>query len=150
MIGQIEISDVARETLVVLKYLDVNFVSKIPDDFINELKKLAKKSTLTVKIDKDKKLKEQDISEETKDLISLIYYTYIATNEEKEEIEKIWNQNEELYQNIIREKYNTDNIFKKNVIKDSKQETLNLPSIVQKENFIKKIINVLKKMICIK
>lgn len=147
MIGQIEISDIAKETLDVLMYFDVEFVSKIPDDFLNELKVLAKKSTLTVKIDKNKKLKEQDILEETKDLISLIHYTYIATEEEKKEIEEIWNKNEEVYQKKLREKYNPDDIFKKSNEKDSMQETSNLPSIVQKESFIKKIVNVLKKII---
>ena len=147
MIGQIEISDVAKETLDILRYFDSDFVSKIPDDFLNELKEIAKKSTITVKIDKDKRLKEQDISEETKDLISLIHYTYIATEKEKEEIEEVWNKNEELYQKKIREKYNPDNIFRKNNIKDSVQETSNLPSVVQKENFIKKIINLLKKIL---
>ena len=40
-------------------------------------------------LDSNKKLRDQNISEECKDLISLIYYNYIADENEKKEILKI-------------------------------------------------------------
>lgn len=139
---QIEICDVAKETLDILSYFDSTFVSKIPVNFLNGLKDLAKKSNLIIKIDKDRTLKEQKISEECKSLIALIYYDYIATKEEKEEIEKIWNENELLYQKKLSVKYDPNNLFKKN----DKKEISNLPSVIQKESNFQKIINFLKKI----
>ena len=62
----VEICDVALETLEVLKYFNTEFTSKISESFLNSLKELAKKSKLEVKIDANKKLINQNISEETK------------------------------------------------------------------------------------
>lgn len=144
---QLEISDIAKETVDILKYFDSNFVSKIPVKFLNILKGLAKHSNIIVNIDKEKKLKDQNISEETKDLISLIYYDYVATEEEKDEIIKIWSKNESLYQENLNKRYSQENLFKKNNVNDSEQEISNLPSIIQKESLIQKIINFLKKIL---
>lgn len=79
----VEICDVALETLEVLKYFSNEFTSKISESFLNSLEELAKKSKLEVKIDANKKLINQNISEETKDIISLIYYNYFADDKEK-------------------------------------------------------------------
>lgn len=141
-----EISNVAKETVEILNYFDTDFVSKISPNFINSLKELAQNSNIIVKIDKNKKLNEQNISEESKDLISLIYYNYIATKEKKKEILKIWNKNEELYQKNINEKYSIDNIFKKSNIKDFEQEDSKSLAIIQNQSYIQKIINFLKRI----
>ena len=93
----VEICDVALETLEVLKYFNTEFTSKISESFLNSLKELAKKSKLEVKIDANKKLINQNISEETKDII-LIYYNYFADDKEKNEIAKIWKENDEKFQ----------------------------------------------------
>ena len=71
---ELEMSDVARETIDVINYFNPNFIAKISSTFLNGLKEIAKSSTKITQIDKTKKLKEQNISEESKDLISLIYY----------------------------------------------------------------------------
>lgn len=113
MTEEIEISNVAKETIILLNYFDSNFISKISTNFLMLLKELAQKSTITVTIDKTKKLKDQNVSEECKNLIALIYHSYIADEKEKSEMEKIWNTNELLYHNKLREKYDMDNIFKK-------------------------------------
>lgn len=140
MTKQLEISDVAKETLDILDYFELTFVSKIPDNVLNGLRKIAGESSLIVNIDKNKELKEQEISEECKDLISLIYFNYIATKEEKEEIQKIWNENELLYQKELSEKYNIDNLFHQK----QEKEISNLPTVIQKENWIQKILSFLK------
>ena len=84
----VEICDVALETLEVLKYFNTEFTSKISESFLNSLKELAKKSKLEVKIDANKILINQNISEETKDIISLIYYNYFADDKEKMKSQK--------------------------------------------------------------
>ena len=139
-----EISNVAKETICILACFDNSFVSKIPSNFLNEMKNLSKDSNIIVKIDKNKKLEKQNILEETKDMISLIYYSYIATREEKEELKRIWNNNELLYKKELEEKYNHNNIFNKS--KEDKENKLMV--IDNKEGMLEKLkkffINLLK------
>jgi len=142
-----EISDVAKETIEVLKYFDATFVYKIPTNLLDTLKELAKESNIIVNIDKEKNLSEQNISEETKNLISLMYYDYIATEDEKEQIAKIWNENELVYQENLKIKYDSDNLFKKDKGNYTEQEISNLPIVIKKESFIRKIINFLKNIL---
>ena len=91
-----EINDIAKETLTVLSYFDDNLIKKIPEKFLDYLRNLASTSNYVTHIDVEKKLVNQDISEESKDLIALIYYSYIADEEERKEIIKSWNKNERL------------------------------------------------------
>lgn len=105
------------------------------------MKELAKKSKLEVKIDANKKLINQNISEETKDIISLIYYNYFADDKEKNEIAKIWKENDEKFQEESNEIYDIEKVFKsrnKNYIKSE------LPTVVKK-NWIEKIIEKVKR-----
>lgn len=146
MIGQMEISDVAKETIEILNYFDSNFISKISTEFLDYLKELAQSSTINVTIDKNKKLKEQNLSEECKSLISLIYHDYIAKEEDKEKIEKIWIENEIIYQEKLRERYNTNDIFNKksqNNQKNVQKEKLQLIEY-KKESFWSKLSNRIK------
>ncbi len=143
----INYTNVFKETLEVLKHFDSEFLSKIPNEFLNAMKEFASKSTITVNIDTSKNLIEQDISEECKEMISLIFYSYIATKEEKEELTELWNVNEEVYQKGLKEKYNVDNIFENSKkvketenAKDSKTELVEY----KEKNFFQKIIEKIK------
>ncbi len=90
---QTEIYNAAQEVLCILEYLDPEITMKIPENFILKLKDLASKATIIVKLDFNKDLSEQNISETAKDLLALIYYSYIATDDEKEELKEHWNEN---------------------------------------------------------
>lgn len=107
-----EIHDVCKEVLTILGYLNNDIMEKIPSRILKELNELAADSKLNYYIDKEKDLLGQDISEKSKDLIALLYYSYIANENEKYELSKIWNENEKKYQKELNEKYNSNNIFK--------------------------------------
>ena len=62
MTSQLEINNIAAETIQILNYFDKSFVDKISNDFLEVLKELAEKSNVIVKIDKEKALKDQNIS----------------------------------------------------------------------------------------
>ena len=55
----------------------------------------------------------QNITEEAKDLIALLYYEYILNENEKNELLKVWKKNKGNYQNELNKKYNLDKILKK-------------------------------------
>ena len=94
MINETKYINTAYETLYILKHCDKSFVSKIPNQILQNLKQMAKDCSKQITLLPNKKLKEQNISEETKDFISGLYYTYIATPQEKKDIINIWQQND--------------------------------------------------------
>lgn len=138
------ISDISKETLTFLAFFDHKMIEKIPNYVIAKLCEKAADSDLSFYIDTNKSFTEQTISEKSKDLISLIYYEYIAEEDEKEELLEKWNLNDENYQKVLREKYNTDNIFKDKQGKMSVENT-NLPIEVKQESFFEKLVNIIKK-----
>lgn len=107
-----EINDVCKEVITILGFFNIDIIEKIPSKILKKLNELAADSELNYYIDKEKHLIDQDISEKGKDLIALLYYSYIATENEKNELSKIWNDNEKKFQKELNEKYNPDNIFK--------------------------------------
>lgn len=142
-----ETCDIAKETIELLKYFDKEFTSKISKSFINLLKKLAEKSRLEIKIDLNKKINEQEISEECKDLIALIYYSCFADSDEKEVLLKIWKENDNVYQHELDEKYDISNIFKdRNKLKKQNDEVENILSVEVKKSFFKRILEKIKEI----
>ena len=109
MINETKYIDTAYETLYILNHCDKEFISKIPIKILNNLNKIAKNSSKKINLFPNKKLKEQNISDETKDFISGLYYTYIADQNEKKEILSIWQQNEQIFKEET-----TIDIFKNN------------------------------------
>ena len=141
-----EINDVCKEVLTILGFVNIDVIEKIPSKILKKLNELAADSELNYYIDKEKDLINQDISEKGKDLIALLYYSYIATENEKNELLKIWNDNEKKYQKELNEKYNSDNIFKK-VLEHESTNIENLKNnndaalIEYKESFFTKLKN---------
>ncbi len=86
--------DIYKEVLMVLTNLNSELVQKIPEKVFNKLIELAADSDMRVVIDTTKPIEEQNISEESKDIISLIYYNCIADEKEKKELIEIWNYND--------------------------------------------------------
>lgn len=125
-----EINDVCKEVLTILGFFNKDIIEKIPSNMLKELNELAADSKLNYYIDKEKDLIDQDISEKGKDLIALLYYSYIANENEKNELLKIWNDNEKKYQKELNEKYNPDNIFKKVL----EQEAANIEKLEENNN----------------
>lgn len=86
-------NDLAKELIVLLAYFDNDFVDNIPDEIIDNLNDLAADSDKDFYIDASKKLDEQEISDECKDLIALLYHMY-ADDNTKDELLKKWYDNE--------------------------------------------------------
>lgn len=86
--------DLAKELLIVLSYCDNSLINKIPDNFIKTLSEIASDSNKEYYIEKDKSLSNQNISEECKDLLSILYYIYEVNEIEKEDILNHWIKNE--------------------------------------------------------
>ena len=122
-----------KDTYTIIEMMDDNLKSKINSDFIRFLKE-NQDSSFEGTINKNIPLKEQNLREEIKIMLSLIYIDYFCEKEQKEKII----QREE---NNLREFYSRD-IFEKNNIPNITEETKGM--VVYKETLIQKIINKIK------
>lgn len=72
--GRVLDSDIAKELLTVLAYLEDDFFNKLPNNFLNNLTILAADSSKEFFIDKNKSLDEQSLSDECKNWLAILYY----------------------------------------------------------------------------
>ncbi len=140
-----EYSEAATEVLAILKHTEKIKVKKIPKAMINFLIN-NRSTTYKPEFDYTKSIKDLNLKPKTQALLGAIYLKYLADEEGKERFNKKIKANEEKYQKEQREKYNTDNLFKKKepIIKqENEQEETQLPT-VQNKSFIQKIIEKIK------
>lgn len=95
-------------------------------------------------------IKEQNLKEETLAIIALLNLQYWCKDEEeKNRLKAIYAQNEKKYQDMLYEKYNPNDIFKKkdeNITENSIEQEKNMQMIESKESFIRKLISKIKKV----
>lgn len=133
---------------ILLDYIDDSEWVKIPDNIIFFIKD-NKNKDYDWKYDESVPFENQNISPDTYSLLTLIYYKYIASQEEKKLTKQL------IIDNSIelRNKYNIHSIFPDEQIKDKnviEKEPINknLPLIQEnkKINIFKKIINFFKNL----
>ena len=135
-------ADAYQEVIEVLRYSEPNDVNKIPIGkirfFIEHMNKMH-----NFKINTEKTLDEQELSEEARAILANLYKDYWATDYEKQRIEA--KENYDLEQ-IAKEKYSTDSLFKKREVKaEAISHNENSMIIAKKEKWYKKIFNSIKK-----
>lgn len=110
------------EILEILSFTHIDLVKKIPQKLISIFKENAL-STYEHHLDKTIPLENQNISSETASLITLLSINYwCKTEEEKNELKQVLIENEKKYNEDLRKKYNTDNIFNNNPTTDIQSE----------------------------
>lgn len=151
---KVTIYDVANQTYIIINNFEKTFIEKIPQRVISVLKELSKKSDKNFEIQEGKSLMEQEINEETKDLLSYIYFNCVATEDQKKELLKIWNENEKKYNQFLKEKYSYEKLFNKesdsNINNNNDEKNNEEKSLVEyKQGFFEKIkdfiLNLFKK-----
>ena len=132
------------EVVTYLSLLSPEELSKIPKEKI-ELYVKYMDNSYTYKIDFSKNIKEQQMMEETKAILSNLFREYFANDYQKERIVAKEKYDLEKIEEIKREKYNP---YKKLEERNTKNENYNIAEtkeiIIYKENFFKKIINKIK------
>lgn len=99
------------EVFEILSYMNRETVMKIPFEILNIIKE-NRNINYVSKIDKNDMFNPNNLSEDAISILSWLDLEYLASNESKEEKLKIYQENEELYQQKLKEKYNADKIFK--------------------------------------
>lgn len=133
------------EVNCLLQYLPQSCLDKLPKKLM-ELICDQSDTQYNIYIDTNKSLLEQNFSDKAIALIAVLKYNYWSTDEEKQQLEKIFYENENAYQEELVEEYNPDNIFKK---KKTENIDTNLQIVEYKENvfiqFFNKIKNLFRK-----
>ena len=140
-----------KEVLEVLKYMSEEDVNKLPKDMILTFETKQDKSHI-FEIDVNKSIEEQNLLEETKDILANIFRDYWATEEKREKIIARENFEREKQEIEKREKYNPDKIFEnKNCIKEETYKVIdNELTVVENKSFGEKIKDFFKKLFKIK
>ena len=112
---------------------------------LREMYKKEKDTEYIKNIDRNIPIEEQNLKEETLAIIALLNLQYWCKDEEeKKRLKVIYAQNEQQYQDMLYEKYNPNDIFKKKeetVIENNIKQEENMQMIEYKEPIFKRIIN---------
>lgn len=127
-----------KEVNDILENTDEELVKKIPSKFIEFIRNNMNKNYIT-NINREIRISEQKLLRETESILSLIYRTYWATEEEKkefveEDFKKILDAETRKKENYIGK--NVDEIFEKRTSENIEKNSL---IVVKEEGFIKRI-----------
>ncbi len=141
-----------REVSEVLEHVDPELTKKIPSSFMNLIIENADWS-YDFEYDETKSYEEQNLSEEARTIMAMIYVQSFTTDEsEKEKLVSQMRENDIRDEQEKREKYNIDNLFNRDTKKIDYNnfenvQTLELGLIeVAEEKWYKKIFNKIKKI----
>ena len=117
------------EVDMILDLIDSEMKNKVSANFIKFIKE-EKDNNYKPNINPELPLEEQNILPETIDILALLKLNYWCNEEEKKELLKVLNKNEQQFQKEAKEKYDIDKLFKTNKTK----EIINLPEKGESEN----------------
>lgn len=127
----------------ILKIMPVDLLSKIPVQFRQVISENKAKN---YKVQIKEPLEEQDLKEETVVILGLIYRDFLASPEEREELQA--NDAEELkrIEEEMQKQYDIEKVFEK---RKTEKNTINADTstdliLYKEEGFLKKLLNLIK------
>ena len=135
-----------KQLITILNNMEPEYKEKIP----KKLMKLFEENSAEdyeFNLDLTRPLQEQELNSKTLALLAMLNLNYwCETEEEKQELIKHYTENERKYQEELRKKYNTDNIFQKNNKENKQEETTEeqVALVEHRESVIRKLINKIK------
>lgn len=140
----IKTKEIYSEVYQVLNLLGNEYIDKLPNSLFNLLKE-KRNANYNPQYTEDIPLNKQNIKKESIAIIALIHLNYWCEDEkEKYELKQVLKNNENKYQQELRNKYNPEDIFKKN---NPENIVENQTSIIEyKEPLYKKFINKIKSL----
>ena len=134
------IKETYSEVLSILNMLGEEYICKIPKKLIRVIEE-GRNKAYTPKYDINIPIDKQNISRESLSIIALFHLNYWCNSqEEKEELEKIFAENEEKYKKELMEKYNPDNLFKEVREKEAQKAVQKEIVAVEKEKWYKTLL----------
>ena len=129
-----------------IKELPSSYVERIPAKLIDLINNNSVEKYKIV-IDKTKKINEQGFSDKARDLVALLKYNYWSTDEEKARLKEIFDNNEKKKEELLEQKYSTDNLFKDKKTKRVADQQANSTDVVEyKESIFTRLWKSIKGM----
>lgn len=127
------------EILEIIKHMEQKYRDKIPTRLITFFEK-NKDSNYKFEFNNIDENANEIFSQKTIDLLAMLQLKYLATESEKEILNKLLEDNDKKFQAELREKYSSDNLFINKQINIKTEEKENDVSVVPyKESFFKKL-----------
>ena len=127
----------------ILKYLSEDLLNKIPKEFIDSIKENMSTSYI-LKYDNTKGINEQNLKQETRAILSVIYRDYICDENIKKEI--IQKDRKEWFDLETKKEHGNIDVFPQKPIKNLNTKENEALQVVKKQNIIIKIIEKIKIM----
>ena len=109
------------EAFAVIMKLEFSDIQKIPGKFLNTLKNNMDQEYYTT-LNIDEEYIDNNLSEDAKGILGLVYRDYLTDESERKELVKGENKSEEEYQEVLREMFQSDLVFKNNDTSDEKKK----------------------------
>lgn len=124
----------------ILKIMPIDLLSKIPVQF---RKIISENKAKNYKVDIQEPLDEEKLKEETVVILGLIYRDFLASPEEREELQAQDAEELRKIEEEMQQKYDMENIFKKR--KASRNDEFSTDLVLyEKQGFLKKLFNLIK------
>ena len=127
------------EVNIILNNTDKSLVQLIPEKVLNFIKENAQKQKEFI-YDKNKRLKDQEISNITRGVIALIYRDYFCTDEQRKRYSHYYKKLKEQLELEKRDLYDVEKMFKKN--SQTKSEEITDLKPYKKETIWTKLKNI--------
>ena len=137
-----EYQEAFTEVDEIFKIMPIDLLSKIPLQF---RKIISENKATDYKKEIKEPLEEQQLKEETVVILGLIYRDFLASPEEREQLQLRDAEELRKIEQEMQEKYNIENVFEKKKFKKEENQFETKELIVYKEtNFIKRFFNLIK------
>lgn len=107
-----EYKNALAEVDMILKLMSKDMLNKIPNSFLNFIEQKKSKSYIP-NLNMELSLNEQDLLNETRAILSLIYRSYLCNSEESRKLKIDDSIELKIKQKELNEKYSYENLFKK-------------------------------------
>lgn len=99
------------EVSYILNHMDKSDKDKISKEFLEFIEENKDKDYVP-SLDYPKELNDMELSKEAKNLLAIIYMKYWCNPQQKKEFIHKLKENEKKYQELLRKKYNPDDVLK--------------------------------------
>lgn len=120
------------EAFAVIMKLEFSDIQKIPDEFLNTLKNNMDQEYYTT-LNIDEEYIDNNLSEDTKGILGLVYRDYLTDESERKELVEGENKSKEEYQEVLRDMFQSDLVFKNNDTNEEKKEVKQEVRMIKQE-----------------
>lgn len=137
------------EVSVILNHLSESDYNKIPKEVIKKIETNKDKEYVWI-YDETKDLKEQNVSRDTLAILSYINMEYLLNEKQKDFAKGVFKKNQQKVEEEKRKKYDPNDLFKNKKVNEENNEQIQTSSVSMievKESIIKRILNIIKKIL---